>query len=93
MMYPENGGRRYLLNVGKHQQTTERYIPETLFLIIITLLTLTHGAEPFLRSRKLYRYSRTSRILWNPQFHYRAHKGPPMVPILSTLKYLNVLYL
>jgi hypothetical protein len=45
----------------------------------------THGADPFLRSRPLCRYSRTSQHFSNPKVHYHVHESPPVVPILSQI--------
>jgi hypothetical protein len=45
--------------------------------------SLTHGTELFLRSCQLCTHSRTSQRFTEHEVHYRVHKSPPLVPILS----------
>jgi hypothetical protein len=50
-----------------------------------TAHSLTHGAEPFLRSSNCAATQEILSILWNPKVHYHVHKSPPLVPILSQI--------
>jgi hypothetical protein len=52
---------------------------------------LTYGAEPFLRTCQLCSTQELPSILWNPKIHYRVHRSPPLVPILSQIDPVHVI--
>jgi len=60
------------------------------FLIVLTYLlthSLTHSMKlgPSWEADRFSASQEIPRILWNPNVHYRSHKCPPPVPILSQL--------
>jgi hypothetical protein len=46
---------------------------------------ILQGAESFWEANRFSATQEIPRILWNPNVHYRSHKRPPPVPILSQL--------
>jgi hypothetical protein len=47
--------------------------------------TLTHRAEPFLKSRQMCSHSRTSQHFMKPEGLLPCSQNPPLVPILSQI--------
>jgi hypothetical protein len=53
--------------------------------------SLTHAAEPFLRSCLFCSHSTTSQGFMEPKFHYSVQKSPPLVPILSQIDQIHTI--
>jgi hypothetical protein len=57
----------------------------------LTFTTITHGAEPFLRSRQLCSHSRTSQHFMEPEASLPCSQDFPLVPILSQINPIHTI--
>jgi len=74
----------YILN--SHECIVAAYDGRKLFTYLLNyFLTYSMQQSPFFEANRFSPGQEIPRILWNPKVHYRSHKCPPSVPILSQI--------